>query len=209
MLTGVILAGGEHDVGSALRLINGEPRISRQIGEMQAVCEEIIIVANEPRKLLPVVPRSVRIITDFIPGFGALSGMHAAFTLAKHYEIWVITCRERSISSAAAQLLCERRRSFDYEAALPMYQEHPLPFHGVYSRSCLAPITGLLEMKERGIDELLKRISWGAVDEAFFHDRQVDTGNFDRMERKLNKSRDRSPHVSYSGEQNGADNFGK
>ncbi|MFD0680378.1 MULTISPECIES: molybdenum cofactor guanylyltransferase [unclassified Paenibacillus] len=187
MLTGVILAGGEDDVGQALCLIDGKPLINRLINEMQSICQEIIVVANEPRLLLPVLPRWVRVITDFIPGFGVLSSMHAAFSLAKYSDLWVTACYMRTVSSSAARLLCERKRLVEYQAALPLIQANPIPFHGVYSQSCVQIITELIHAKEHRISELLKQISWGVVDEALFSGHKIEFQESLNKEGKMNK----------------------
>lgn len=67
MLTGIILAGGDHQrmegENKALLPIYGELLIQRQIREMESICDEIIIVTNDPKPFLRVVDVSVRIIT--------------------------------------------------------------------------------------------------------------------------------------------------
>ncbi|GAA4857164.1 molybdenum cofactor guanylyltransferase [Paenibacillus vulneris] len=161
MLSGVILAGGEKGVARSLRLVGGEAFIECQIREMQKVCQEIIVVTNEPRRLLPVVPRSIRILTDYYPGFGVLSGMHAAFALSKYDDLWVIGSHAPYVYSSSSILrLSETKQRQSVQAVLPVMEEKPEALGGVYSRSCLDVITELIRQEESGVIELLQRISW-------------------------------------------------
>ena len=109
MLTGIILAGGDH------KRMGGEEQSTStylwrathttQIREMESICDEIIIVTNEPKPFLRVVDVSVRIITDFVSGKGPLGGLHAGLSLAEHDEAWVVGCDMPSISAQAARFM--------------------------------------------------------------------------------------------------------
>src|SRR5690554_547005 len=114
MLTEVILAGGKNSrMGGqkkALLSFSHERLIERQIRILQRRCNEVIVVTNEPRTLLPILGDTVRIITDFISGKGPLSGMHAAFTLSKNADLWVVACDMPFISLNAADLMWKRKK---------------------------------------------------------------------------------------------------
>ncbi len=162
MLSGVILAGGQN------RRMNGKIKallpfheqllIQRQIKEMQKICGEVIIVTNEPKPLLPVVDKNIRIITDYIAGKGAMSGMHAAFQLAKNPLAWVVGADMPFISSEAASLLWERVKLFDCDAALFRIGGAAEPLHAVYHTSTAAALTALLHAGETRLSELLNII---------------------------------------------------
>ena len=66
MITGVILARDDaHRIeGKKIELLSfgGGSLIHRQIKEMSKICEEIILVTNEPRTYLPEVNSAIRII---------------------------------------------------------------------------------------------------------------------------------------------------
>lgn len=174
MLTGVILAGGETGVAKALRHMDEGTFIELQVQEMQMLCQEIIVVTNEPRLLLPVVPRWIRILTDFIPGHAEISGMHAAFTLAKYNDLWVTASENPTVSSASvAKLLHEYKQFVSYQAAIPVMEGRSFPFHGIYSQTCLEAITKLITAGENRISELLHHIAWTGLDEHFFMMQQV------------------------------------
>ncbi|TXK76596.1 molybdenum cofactor guanylyltransferase [Paenibacillus sp. N3.4] len=151
MLSGVILAGGENrrmrGELKALLPFGGKPLIARQIDIMREICDEIIVVTNEPKPYLSVVDRSVRIITDFYVGQGPLGGMHAALSLAKHASIWVVGCDMPFISSKAAQLLLQRKLD-GFEAVVPLVAGQMYPLHGIYDQACASHIGPLLQLGE-------------------------------------------------------------
>ena len=125
MLTGVILAGGANrrmkGESKALLPFGGQPLVVRQVDRMRILCDEVIVVTNDPRPYLPILDRSVRIITDFFAGHGPLGGMHAALSLAKHTSVWVVGCDMPFVSSKAAELLWNRKRD-GFEAVVPLWR---------------------------------------------------------------------------------------
>jgi len=166
MLSGVILAGGEHGISEALQLVGNETRIESQVREMQTVCQEIIVVTNEPRALLPVVPRSTRILTDYLPGCGVISGLHAAFTLSRYNHLWVIAGSgivPEAGSARTAWKLYEHVFEGQHDATILTKDDKPIPMFGVYSRACLKMIMQLIEERDHRISELLARIKWKGI----------------------------------------------
>lgn len=178
MLTGIILAGGQNrrmgGQHKALLTFNGEPLISRQVRLMKSVCSELIVVTNDPKRFLPVVDRSVRIITDFYPGKGPLSGMHAAFSLAKHKLAWVVGCDMPFVSAAAALQLVEEIERSCIDAAVPCLEGRLHPLHAVYRTSCAASIAELLDAETYRVTELLSRIRCKPIDENAFAERGIE-----------------------------------
>ncbi|MFE5319766.1 molybdenum cofactor guanylyltransferase [Paenibacillus sp. NPDC056579] len=167
MLSGVILAGGERGITDSLQRIGSETLIESRIREMQTVCHEIIVVTNEPRALLPVVPRSTRILTDYLPGYGVISGLHAAFTLSRYNHLWVHSSSGVPPAVSIARLawkLYEIKLTSLKEAVILKRDSAPIPLFGVYSRACLKVITDLIEEGDSRITELLSRIAWEGVD---------------------------------------------
>ncbi len=75
-LFGVILAGGRNRrMGGSPKAIlpyRQEKLIHRQIRVLRTICEEVILVTNEPKLYLPIVDRDVRILTDSYTGHGTL-----------------------------------------------------------------------------------------------------------------------------------------
>ncbi|HEX7057830.1 MAG TPA: molybdenum cofactor guanylyltransferase [Bacilli bacterium] len=184
MLAGVILAGGKTMRDGKLKAMmpfQGEPIIRRQIREMQTICAEMIIVTNEPKQVLPVVDRDIRIITDFIPGMGPLSGMHAALKLSKCEQVWIAAADMPFVSAAAAALMLEYKESLQLDAAIPLLQGRHVPLHAVYHKSISAAVSALLHAGETRLTELLRLIHWGEVTEDEFHMRGIATSFADEI----------------------------
>jgi molybdopterin-guanine dinucleotide biosynthesis protein A len=179
MLSGVILAGGVHGrmggENRALLSIYGELLIQRQIREMESICDEIIIVTNDPKPFLRVVDVSVRIITDFIRGQGALGGMHAGLSLAEHEEVWVVGCHMPSISAQAAQFMQQFKHEFKLEAVVPRIDGKLVMLHGIYDKAISNQIMTLLNRGDKGKEQLLQHIKWSEMDSDQFVVRGIET----------------------------------
>ncbi len=179
MLTGVILAGGDHrrmgGENKALLSIYGETLIQRQIREMETICDEIIIVTNEPKPFLREVDVSVRIITDFVRGKGPLGGLHAGLSLAEHEEAWVVGCDMPSISAQAARLMQQFKEEFRLEAVVPRIAGRLEMLHSIYNTSIANKALSLLNTGDHRLEQLLHYIRWSEMDSDQFVVRGIET----------------------------------
>jgi molybdopterin-guanine dinucleotide biosynthesis protein A len=177
MLTGLILAGGPsrrmEGENKAFLLLDNQRMIERQIEEMKNGCSELIIVTNDPDPYLKIVDRSIRIITDYFPGKGPLSGMHAGLTLAKNRNVWVVGCDMPFLSAIAAKMLLQEKDE-GIEAVIPSINGTIYPFHGVYDKSCVPHIIAALDQEGQELRYLLKKILWRELHEAEFAQRGID-----------------------------------
>lgn len=177
MVSGAILAGGENrrmnGKVKALLPFSGQLLIERQIDLMRAVCDEIIVVTNNPHLFLPVLDRSIRIITDFYPSKGPLSGMHAALSLASHPDVWIVGCDMPFISPQAANSMCEKKKEWKCDAVIPFIDGRTYPLHGVYHKSCADAVSALLLSGEYRLSEMLRMIYWQEATETFFTEKGI------------------------------------
>ncbi len=178
MLTGAILAGGENKrMGGTIKALlplQDTPLIVRQIEEMRTLCDEVIVVTNDPERLLPVIPKDIRMITDYIPGKGPLSGMHSAFSLAKHESIWVVACDMPWISAKAAQCMADKRAELGCDAVIPVLGQRLHPLHGVYHKRCVDVVTAFLSAQNYRLQDMFKLIYWMEVNESIFDNLGLD-----------------------------------
>ncbi len=180
MLTGVILAGGHNrrmgGQNKALLSFPNERLIERQIRIMRQNCDEIIVVSNEPRTLLPILKDTVRIITDYISGKGPLSGMHAAFSLSKNPYLWVVGCGMPYICPNAADLLWKHKKDLRCDAIIPFVGNQLHPLHGIYHKSCSSVISKLLELEcdQYKVHELFNNIYYETLSESLFAAQNID-----------------------------------
>ncbi|MCI3920708.1 molybdenum cofactor guanylyltransferase [Paenibacillus sp. TRM 82003] len=160
-------------VQKSLLRFGGETLIERQVREMKSVCGEIIVVTDEPRPFLPLLDRSVRIITDYYSGKkGPLVGIHAGLMLSTTQHVWVVGCDMPHISAKAASVLRDTLIKGG-QAAVPNVGGGLFPLHGVYDRSCAGVAARLVEQGETSASALLRHILWEEVRESSFVDAGV------------------------------------
>lgn len=157
----------------ALLPFSGELLIQRQIRTMSEVCEEIIVVTNQPTLFLPILDRSIRIITDYYPGKGPLSGMHAALTLSRNPEVWIVGCDMPFLSAGAASAMQELKAALKCDAVVPVIEGRSHPLHGIYSKGCADAISALLLSGESRVSEMLRMIYWQEAPEAHFAEKHI------------------------------------
>jgi molybdopterin-guanine dinucleotide biosynthesis protein A len=172
MLSGIILAGGESlrmgGDNKALLMFGEEALIQRQIRIMKTICSEIIIVTNTPKQFLRKVDESVRIITDYIPNKGPLSGMHAGLTLSRNKNAWVVGCDMPFLSPVAATMMLEQKKE-GIDAIFPWIQGAVHPLHGIFDRDCAYDIWTLLMNHQLELDSLCQVLVWQEFVEKEFH----------------------------------------
>ncbi len=141
--SGVILAGGKSSrmgTNKALLTLHGKTMIESVVGELRKVFPEIIVVTNEPRFYLDL---GVRVVTDIIPGFGPLSGIHAGLTASSHKYSFVTACDLPFINHRLSAYLVDEAGGYD--VVVPRKRGFLEPLHAVYSKACIEPIKKCLD----------------------------------------------------------------
>jgi molybdopterin-guanine dinucleotide biosynthesis protein A len=183
MITGVILAGGlNRRMGGrhkALLPIQGEAILLKQLKEMSRICQQIIIVTNEPAILEPVLINvtelDVQVVSDLFQQKGPLGGIHAACVAAISSHLWIVGCDMPCISAAAAEAMVEICREANVDAVIPEIAGRLHPLHGIYARNVGAEAELLLQKQSYRLMSLLDYLDWQPVDSEFFEQRQVHT----------------------------------
>ena len=63
--------------------------------------------------------------------------MHAAFTLSKNSDLWVVACGMPFISVEVGDLMWKRKQELQCDAVVPCISGMlPHPLHGIYHESC-------------------------------------------------------------------------
>lgn len=190
MWSGIILAGGPNrrmGEPKALLQLGGETMVARQVRVMRSVCNEIIVVTNDPIPYLRVLDRDVRIITDYYKGGrGPLAGMHAGLMLASHPHAWIASCDLPYLNAEAAAVLRGALRAGRVQAAVPNVNGGLYPLHGVYDRTCAAHAARLIEQGETAASALLREVAWTEVRETDFAEKGIPS----RFVVTLNDKRD-------------------
>jgi molybdenum cofactor guanylyltransferase len=164
-LTGVVLAGGQNrrmgGESKALLRLAGQTFLARQLTEMSMVCQELLVITNEPgryREEISLLGSVARCLPDLEPGAGPLSGLQAAMHAAANEVLWIVACDMPLLSAAAAVSLAELRQSEDLDAAIPRLQSRVQPLHGIYQRRCLDTVEQQLRAGDYRMMQLLSRL---------------------------------------------------
>lgn len=155
MLTLSIQAGGQSSrMGrdKALLPFLGQPLIQRVMDRLVHLADEIIVTANHPENYQFL---EVPVVTDVMPGLGALGGLLTALKTAQQPLVALVAC---DLPFASPQLLAACRDLLlesSADAVLPSSEYGLEPLHAVYRReSCLPLVEAALRAGKR------KLIAW-------------------------------------------------
>jgi len=180
MAAGIILAGGQSrrmGTDKAFVLFEGRILIERVIEPLRAVCEGIVIVANDRE---PYARFRVPIVADTVPDFGPLAGLHAGLTAAQAELSLVVAVDMPFLNLALLRALIDAADGWD--AVIPALaigvraddvkrnrakdlDMHPL--HAVYRRTCLPAIQAAMDRGDRRLNAFLPdvRVRFFSADE--------------------------------------------
>ncbi|MCA9878872.1 MAG: molybdenum cofactor guanylyltransferase [Thermomicrobiales bacterium] len=152
-LSAAVLAGGKSErMGqdkAFLPLVAGGPTLLEIVLErLRGVADDVLIVANDVARHEGY---GARVVRDVIPGFGTLSGIHAALTNARHEHCLVVACDMPLLNPAVLAYMAGLPRGYD--VLIPqtpgvsrqgnsgqIYQT----LHAIYARRCAEPIAAQL-----------------------------------------------------------------
>ncbi|WAC04059.1 MAG: molybdenum cofactor guanylyltransferase [Methanoregula sp.] len=160
MRSAVVLVGGE------ARRVNGQEKyffmyegktfISRLIGSLSQVVDEIVLVARDPEQCSRFGHfEAVRCITDIRKGIGPVGGLHAGVLAAKGDLIFVAACDMPCINPDVVDCLFDLIGGSD--AAIPCWNKEMYePLHAVYLRSAL--LTYLKSHESRSLRDMVRNL---------------------------------------------------
>lgn len=165
---GAVLAGGEsRRMGrdkALLKLDDGKTMVGRAVGVLEAVLDEVIVVAPRRRQYSDLeVPR----IADLRPGLGPLGGLHAALVHASGRSVFVLACDLPRVTADLVRWVLDAGALGDIEeyrgsggmARVVRDRHGPQPLCGLYSGACLPVVERALDQRRlsaRGLLENLK-----------------------------------------------------
>lgn len=157
MLTVVIQAGGASSrmgEDKALKPFLGRPLIQRVIERLQPIADEVIVTTNRPQEYEFL---GLRLVTDLMPGRGALGGLYTAIKSAAHPLVAVAACD----MPFASPVFFERSRSLmaqeNMDVVIAKTDEGYEPMHALYRReTCLPAIKSAIDADQWRV------ISWFA-----------------------------------------------
>jgi molybdopterin-guanine dinucleotide biosynthesis protein A len=139
MFSLVIQAGGQSTrmgVDKALKPFLGRPLIQCVIDLLSPLSDEVIVTTNRPEDYAFL---NLRLVSDLVPGRGALGGLYTAVASANSPLVAVVAC---DMPFASARLLETAARIMVQEEAdvvIAKTEEGYEPFHAVYRRATCVP----------------------------------------------------------------------
>jgi len=100
--------------------------------------DDVMIITTQPEMYEGM---GVRAITDIIPGFGPLSGIHAAINEAEYEYVYITACDMPEINLAYIDYMVGKLTETPADACITKKGDWIEPFHGFYSKQALPAIT--------------------------------------------------------------------
>jgi len=159
MPSAAILAGGRArrfgGRDKSRLVVDGRSILDRQIAELSALADEILIVGPTRMWDAPV-PAGVGLVADRLADCGPLGGLDAAFGAARHDTIVLVAC---DMPFVTAGLLGHLLSVVDgADAAVPRTDRGYHPLCAVYTRRCAPEVAQLLAENRLAMQELLERV---------------------------------------------------
>ncbi len=127
--------------------------ISAVIKSVSHVTSNIMIIAGDQQPYqslhLPVYP-------DIIPGYGPLSGIHAALSLSSTDRVLILACDMPAISSHFLEYLISVISWAP--VVVPVSTSGPEPLHAIWHRSLMPLIEQFIAQGTTGLRDILSRL---------------------------------------------------
>ena len=163
----VILAGGiSSRLGrdKALEIVDGRSLLDRVLDALAQVAGGLILALPQGRKRYPFLTRpGLRIVRDLRPSWGPVAGLYSGLGAAQSPYVWAAACDMPFLNPDLLRYLMGVVHGHD--AAVPRVAGRFQMLHAVYSRTCLPPLEGLMNVEGSGLHDLLPRVRVRVVEE--------------------------------------------
>lgn len=167
MLTIVIQAGGQSrrmGQDKALVPFDNQLLISRVIERVSPIADEILVTTNRPNDFQFL---KVPLVTDLLPGRGALGGVYTALSAAKQPLVALVACDMPFVNY---RLLDAQRVALLLHGAdlvIPRLADGLEPFHAIYDRdNCLPHILQSIQEDHWRVDSWFSKVKIHFFEEA-------------------------------------------
>ncbi len=157
----IVLAGGKGlrlGRGKVQETVGNSNLLQRVVSQLNSFSNDTIVVIASEKSLPQFIgyPR-FRIVTDTYPGKGPLGGIYTGLAASDSLHNLVVACDMPFLNQALLRYMIQLSAGFDL--VVPRLGNLVEPLHAVYSKSCLAPIEGLLDqgdLRVRALFDLVK-----------------------------------------------------
>lgn len=155
----VILAGGLNrrmdGRNKAFLKINGKTILSRLLGRLQPIFDDIVLVTRQPDLY---AGQPVKVVTDIYAARSSLTGIHAGLANAAADHAFVVPCDTPFLQSAMVCLLLDELEP-GLDAVVPFFDGHFQPLCAIYSKKCIAVIETQLDRDDFKIIHCFDRMA--------------------------------------------------
>ena len=160
MLTVVIQAGGQSrrmGTDKALIPFQGQPLICRVIQRVSSIADEIIVTTNRPHDFEFL---DYPLITDLIPGRGALGGVYTALSAASQPMVALVACDMPFVNHELLEAQRTALLEHNADLVIPRLDGGLEPFHAIYDRdSCLPHILQSIQQDRWRVDSWFSKVN--------------------------------------------------
>ncbi|HSB90661.1 MAG TPA: molybdenum cofactor guanylyltransferase [Anaerolineales bacterium] len=138
MVTLAVQAGGQsRRMGRDKGLVElaGRPLIRHVIDRLARLADEVVVTTNDRQRYAFL---DVRLVSDAVPGAGALPGLATALEAAHGERVLIVACDMPFASAKLAAHLLEL--ALDADVAIPRREGEFEPLFAAYRRDCLPAI---------------------------------------------------------------------
>ena len=171
--SGAVLAGGQSrrfGEDKAHAILAGKPLVSHVVETLQALFEDVLIVANEP---VAYEHFDVTVVSDIVRGAGSLGGLLTALVHAKADRCFVVACDMPFLNPNLIRRMLGRCKGMD--VVVPSVEGDLQPLHAIYSKRCIGHIQERIGEGEFRIFDFYPEVLTLHLDERFC--REVDPEN--------------------------------
>lgn len=115
--------------------LGGRPLIRHVIDRLARLADEVVVTTNDRERYAFL---DVRLVSDAVPGAGALPGLATALDAAHGDRVLIVACDMPFASAKLAARLLEL--TLDADVAIPRREGEFEPLFAAYRRDCLAAI---------------------------------------------------------------------
>ena len=162
-ITGIILAGGKSTrMGrdKSFILFSGRPLIEVVIDKISALCNDLIIVTNDPQ---PYEKYSLRVEIDILKDKGPLGGIYTGLMYSKDKYNFVVACDMPFLNHDLMQYMVKEADGYDVVIAENKNRLEPLC--AVYSKNCIKRIEKEFSKGSLKITDFLKYVKVRTITE--------------------------------------------
>jgi len=147
----------------ALEILNGQSLIERTVDCLYSLSHSVLVITSQEQfEVIAASRLRGKVIVDLCPGRGALGGIYTALASADSCYSLVVGCDMPFLNRNLLRYLIGLAPGFDL--VVPRVDGMYEPLHAVYSQSCLAPVTKLMEQNNLGISNLFDIVNTRYVD---------------------------------------------